>query len=103
MGGGGRVARRCLTEEDELWFSDALPWSGVGRSRGEIDGDGDPSCGFCPRDGGGGGGGRLRRELWSGGDGLRVINGSVGSSNGVGEERRPTGCLGLSKALLLPE
>jgi hypothetical protein len=102
MGGGGRVARRCLREEDGLglWFSGALPGSGVGRSRGEIDGDGDPGCGFCPRDGGGGGG-RLRRELWSGGD-LTGINGSVGSSNGVGEGRRPTGCLELSRALLLP-
>lgn len=63
MGGGGRVARRCLSEEDGLWFSDVFTWSGAGRSRGEIDGDGDPSSGFCARDGGGGGGGRLRREL----------------------------------------
>ena len=101
MGGGGRVARRCLTEEDGLWFSGALLGSGVGRSSGEIDGDGDPGCGFCARDGGGGGGGRLRRELWS--RDLTGINGSVGSSNGVGDGRRPTGCLELSKALLLPE
>jgi hypothetical protein len=103
MGGGGRVARRCLSEEDGLLFWDAFTWSGIGRSRGEIDGDGEPSGGFCPRDGGGGGGGRLRRELWSKVDGLTGLNVSVGSSNGVGEERRPTGCLGLSKALLLPE
>lgn len=103
MGGGGRVARRCLSTEDGLLFSDAFAWSGTGRGRGETDGDGDASGGFCPRDGGGGGGGRLRRKLWSRGDGLSGIDGSVGSSNGVGEERRATGCLGLSKALLLPE
>ena len=102
MGGGGRAARRCLSEEDGLLFSDTFTRSGAGRGRGEIDGDGDASCGFCARDGGGGGGGRLRREVWSGGD-LTGIDGSAGSSNGVGEERRPTGCLGLSKALLLPE
>ncbi len=66
-----------------------------------MDEDGDASCGFCARDGGGGGG-RLRRELWSGGDGLIGTEDSVGSSNGVGEGRRPGDCLGLSKALLLP-
>lgn len=102
MGGGGRVARRCLTEEDGLWFSGVFPGSGVGRSRGDIDGEGDPGCGFGPRDGGGGGG-RLRRELWSRGDGLTGINGSVGSSNSAGEGRRPLGSLELCKALLLPE
>lgn len=74
-----------------LRFSGALTGSGVGRSRGEWEGDGDPNCGFCPLDGGGGGG-RLRNELWSewesSGGGARE---SVWSSKNVGEGRRLVG------------
>lgn len=64
-GGGSLVARRCLVEGGGLLLSGALFGSRVARSRGEVEGDGDPICLFGPRDGGGGGGGRLRRELGS--------------------------------------
>lgn len=62
-GGGSLVARRCLVEGGGLLLSGALFSSRVARSRGEVEGDGDPICCFGSRDGGGGGGGRLRREL----------------------------------------
>jgi hypothetical protein len=93
-GGGFRAARRCLID-DGLRFSATL--SGVAWSKGGVEEDGDSICCFGPRDGGGGGG-RLRNELWSGGGDLR----STGSFDGVGEERRPGDCLGLSKGLLSP-
>jgi hypothetical protein len=101
-GGGGRAARRCLMEGG-LRFSGVLLCSMVARSRGELEGDGDPRCGFCPRDGGGGGG-RLRKEPLSeldssGGE----ARGSVWSSrNGVGEGRRLTGVRGPSNRLVSP-
>ena len=85
--------------EDGLPFPGALPFSGVSRSKGEADEDGDSSCCFCPRDGGGGGG-RLRKELWSGGGGFRGVGDSIELSDGAGEERRPGDCLGPSKGLL---
>jgi hypothetical protein len=64
-GGGSLVARRCLVEGGGLLLSGAVFGSRVARSRGEVEGDGDPNCCFGPRDGGGGGGGRLRTELGS--------------------------------------
>ena len=64
-GGGSLVARRCLVGGGGLLLSGALFGSRVARSRGEVEGDGDPICCFGPRDGGGGGGGRLRIELCS--------------------------------------
>jgi hypothetical protein len=84
--------------DDVLRFSATLPLSGVAWSKGGVEEDGDTICCFGPRDGGGGGGGRLRKEPWSGGGELR----GTGSFDGVGEERRPGDCLGLSKGLLSP-
>jgi hypothetical protein len=89
--------------EGGLWFSGVLFCSRVARSRGELEGDGDPSCGFCPRDGGGGGG-RLRKEP------LSEVDGSEGgtresvwsSSNGVGERRRLMGVGEPSNILVSP-
>jgi hypothetical protein len=87
--------------EDGLQSSAILPFSGVAWSKGEVEEGDDPICCFGPRDGGGGGG-RLRKEPWSGADGLRCVGDSVKSSDGVGEKRRPGDCLGLSKGLRSP-
>lgn len=85
-----------------LRFSGALTSSSVGRSRGECEGDGDPICGFCPRDGGGGGG-RLRKELWSGWEGSdEGARKSVWSSKNVGEGRRLVGGREPSNRLVSP-
>ena len=85
-----------------LRFSGALTSSSVARSEGEWEGDGDPNCGFCPRDGGGGGG-RLRKELWSvregSGGGARE---SVWSSKNVGDGRRLVGGREPSNRLVSP-
>jgi len=89
--------------EGGLRFSSALLCTWVARSRGELEGDGDPSCCLCPRDGGGGGG-RLRKEP------LSEVDGSGGgarksvwsSSNGVGEGRRLVGVGEPSNKLVSP-
>jgi hypothetical protein len=90
-GGGGRVARRCLMEGG-LRSPGPLPGStsSVARNGGELVGDGNPICGFCPRDGGGGGGRLRMEELWSGvdGSGEGARDSGCSSKYGVGEGRR---------------